>query len=92
MRLDKFLKYSGIMKRRTLAKRICDSRRCSINGRKAKPGSSVAVGDIIRLQIGMTVAEHEVLELMTHEVRKDQRDQYSRPVSSERVDPMDGLT
>ena len=41
MRLDKFLKYSGIMKRRTVAKRICDSGHCAINGKKAKPSNEV---------------------------------------------------
>lgn len=88
MRLDKFLKYSGIVKRRTVAKRICDGGRCAINDKRAKPSSEVRVGDIIRLQIGMHRSEHEVLELMTHEVRKDERDQYSKRLSDERLDPL----
>jgi len=88
MRLDKFLKYSGIVKRRTLAKRLCDGGLCAINGQKAKPSADVEPGDIIRLQIGMQRSEYEVLQLMTHEVRKAERDQYSRRVSSERLDPL----
>ncbi len=91
MRLDKFLKYSGVMKRRTLAKRICDGGHCAINGKKAKPSNEVRVGDIISLQIGMTVAEYEVLELMRHEVRKDQRDQYTRLLSSDRLNPLSDM-
>ena len=90
MRLDKFLKYSGIVKRRTVAKRICDGGRCAINDKKAKPSSEVRVGDIIRLQIGMSRGEHEVLELMSHEVRKDERDRYSRRLSDERIEPRQG--
>ena len=90
MRLDKFLKYSGIVKRRTVAKRVCDGGKCAINDKKAKPSAEVRVGDIIRLQIGMHRSEHEVLELMSHEVRKSDRDQYSRRLSDERVDQPQG--
>ena len=91
MRLDKFLKNTGIMKRRTLAKRICDGGHCSVNGKRSKPGSTVAVGDIIRLQVGMNVAEYEVLRLAEREVRKDERDGYRRQIGSDRVDPLADL-
>lgn len=87
MRLDKFLKYSGIVKRRTLAKRLCDGGLCAVNGRKTKPSGEVRVGDIIRLQVGMQRSEYEVLELMEHEVRKDERERYRRLLTSERLDP-----
>lgn len=52
MRIDKFLKVSRIIKRRTVAKELTDNGRALINGRVAKAGSSVKVGDIITLHIG----------------------------------------
>ncbi len=62
MRLDKYLKISRIIKRRTLAKEVCDSGRASINGRLAKPGSEVKVGDILELDFGTKRIKVEVLE------------------------------
>ncbi|SFG19975.1 Ribosomal 50S subunit-recycling heat shock protein, contains S4 domain [Planifilum fulgidum] len=52
MRLDKFLKVSRLIKRRTLAKEVCDQGRVLINGRTAKAGSAVAVGDQITIRFG----------------------------------------
>ena len=52
MRLDKFLKVSRLIKRRTLAKEVCDQGRVLINGRTAKAGSTVAVGDQITIRFG----------------------------------------
>ncbi len=87
MRLDKFLKYSGIVKRRTLAQKLCDAGLCSLNGRVAKPAAQVHVGDIIRLQVGVQCHEYQVLELMDREVPRDQRERFRRLLSSERLDP-----
>ena len=91
MRVDKFLKYSGIVKRRTLAKRLCDGGLITINGNRAKPGSAVRIGDVISVQVGMNRSEYEVLALMDHEVRRSERDQYSRRLSAERLDPRDEI-
>lgn len=52
MRIDKFLKVSRIIKRRTVAKDVCDGGKVKINGRVAKAGSDVAVGDEIEIQFG----------------------------------------
>jgi ribosomal 50S subunit-recycling heat shock protein len=52
MRLDKFLKVSRLVKRRTLAKEVCDQGRVTINGKLAKAGTNVAVGDEITIQFG----------------------------------------
>ena len=49
MRLDKFLKVSRLIKRRTIAKEICDAGKIMINGRTAKASSEVAVGDTLEL-------------------------------------------
>ncbi|HEY8346248.1 MAG TPA: RNA-binding S4 domain-containing protein [Symbiobacteriaceae bacterium] len=52
MRLDKFLKVSRIIKRRTLAKEICDGERVQVNGRRAKAGTDVKEGDLIHIDFG----------------------------------------
>ncbi len=49
MRLDKFLKVSRLIKRRTIAKEICDAGKITVNGRTAKASSEVAVGDMLEL-------------------------------------------
>ncbi len=61
MRLDKFLKVSRLIKRRTVAKEVCDAGRIQINGRKAKAGSDVAVGDILEIAYGNKIIEAEIL-------------------------------
>jgi ribosomal 50S subunit-recycling heat shock protein len=63
MRLDKFLKVSRIIKRRTIAKDFADSERVLINGRVAKPSSEVKKGDTITLQIGSKKTVFEVLDI-----------------------------
>ena len=52
MRLDKFLKVSRVIKRRTVAKEVCDSGKVYINGRVAKSGTEVKPGDILELNFG----------------------------------------
>ncbi|HHX71060.1 MAG: RNA-binding S4 domain-containing protein [Miniphocaeibacter sp.] len=52
MRIDKFLKNSRIIKRRTVAKEACDGGRVSINNKVAKSGDTVKVGDIIEVRFG----------------------------------------
>ena len=61
MRIDKFLQVSRLVKRRASAKEVCDAGRVSINGRPAKPGSEVKVGDLISLTWGRKTTEVEVL-------------------------------
>ena len=53
MRLDKFLKVSRIIKRRTIANEACDASRVELNGRNAKAGAQVKVGDIVTLHFGV---------------------------------------
>jgi len=52
MRLDKFLKISRVIKRRTVANEISSSGRVDVNGRQAKPGTRIAAGDIIEIHFG----------------------------------------
>ncbi|MEN6327347.1 MAG: RNA-binding S4 domain-containing protein [Syntrophomonas sp.] len=63
MRLDKYLKVSRIIKRRSIARDFADSERVSINGRIAKPSSEVKIGDIITLQSGQKKSVFEVLDI-----------------------------
>lgn len=64
MRLDKYLKNSRLIKRRTVAKEACDKGRVSINGRTAKAGAEVEVGDEILIQYGTKELRVCVCELL----------------------------
>ena len=64
MRVDKFLKVSRIIKRRTIANEACDAGRVSINGKVVKAGAEVKIGDIIEIQFGNNTTKVEVLELV----------------------------
>lgn len=70
MRIDKYLKISRIIKRRTVAKEACDQERVMINDKPAKAGSDVEVGDIIKIQIGNKSITIKVTEVREN-VRKD---------------------
>ena len=70
MRLDKYLKVSRIIKRRTIANEACDSGRVSVNGNVAKASYDVKVGDILELRFGEKVTKFEVLNVLEH-VGKD---------------------
>ena len=63
MRIDKFLKNSRLIKRRTVAKDACDQGRVSVNGKPAKTGTEVKVGDIIHIAFGNSSVSARVLEL-----------------------------
>lgn len=61
MRLDKYLKVSRLIKRRTVAKEVCDAGRVMLNGRPAKAGSDIAPGDILQISFGNKSLEAEVV-------------------------------
>lgn len=71
MRLDKFLKVSRLIKRRTVANEACDAGRVMINGNVAKASASVKQGDIIEIGFGTRTVKVEVLEV-AETVRKDE--------------------
>jgi ribosomal 50S subunit-recycling heat shock protein len=52
MRIDKYLKNARLIKRRAIAKEACDRERVFLNGRPAKPGAEVKIGDVVRVQFG----------------------------------------
>ena len=70
MRLDKFLKISRLIKRRTVANEACDAGRISVNGRVVKAGYEVKVGDRIEIALGGRTVAVEVLQV-AETVRKD---------------------
>jgi ribosomal 50S subunit-recycling heat shock protein len=63
MRLDKFLKVSRIIKRRTVAKDFAANERVMVNGRIAKPSTEVKIGDQLTLQIGSHTTVYEILDI-----------------------------
>lgn len=70
MRLDKYLKVSRLIKRRTVANEACDAGRVLVNDRPAKASVNVKVGDIIEIQFGTSSVRVEVLDVQ-ETVRKD---------------------
>ena len=70
MRLDKFLKVSRLLTRRTVANEACDNGRISVNGRVVKASYDVKVGDRIEISMGARTVAVEVLEVSDN-VRKD---------------------
>ena len=70
MRLDKYLKVSRLIKRRTVANEACDNARISVNGKPAKASYDVKVGDQIEIAFGSRTLKGEVLAV-AEAVRKD---------------------
>ena len=70
MRLDKFLKVSRIIKRRTVANDACAGGRVSLNGRTAKPGAEVKENDVMEIRFGNRVGRYRILSVQ-ETVRKE---------------------
>lgn len=70
MRLDKWLKVSRLIKRRTVAQEACDGGHVSVGGRVAKPSTDVKVGDVIEIRFGTKTLRAEVLSVQ-EAVNKD---------------------
>jgi ribosomal 50S subunit-recycling heat shock protein len=71
MRLDKWLKVSRLIKRRTVANEACDNDRVTANGRSVKASYDVKVGDVLELRFGERVTRVEVLEVSEHVGKAD---------------------
>ena len=65
MGLDKFLKVSRIIKRRTVANEAADGGRISVNGRVVKPSYEVRVGDIVEIKFGDKISKFKIVEIPT---------------------------
>lgn len=76
MRLDKYLKVSRIIKRRTVAKEVCDTGRVLVNGKPGKPGTEVKVSDVIEIQYATGSIKAEVLDISEHVTKEGAKDLY----------------
>lgn len=70
MRVDKFLKNSRLIKRRTIAKEACDQERIFINDKVAKAGSEVKEGDVIRIHFGNAQIKARILNISEHSTKE----------------------
>ncbi|MCR5691967.1 MAG: RNA-binding S4 domain-containing protein [Eubacterium sp.] len=76
MRLDKYLKVSRLIKRRTVANEACDAGRIFINGKVAKASTKVKVGDVIEIQFGNRTSKVEVLSIEETYKKEEARELY----------------
>lgn len=76
VRLDKFLKVSRIIKRRTVANDACDAEYVSVNGRRAKASYDVKIGDEIEITFGERTLKLRVLEVKEHVAKADAAGMY----------------
>ena len=71
MRLDKFLKVSRIIKRRTVANEACDAARVSVNGRTVKASYDVKIGDVLEITFGQRLMKVRVKDVKEHTAKGD---------------------
>ena len=71
MRLDKYLKVSRIIKRRTVANEVCDAKRVQVNGKVARASYDVKVGDVLEIQMGEHLLRAKVLLVNEHVTKAD---------------------
>ena len=76
MRIDKFLKVSRLIKRRTVANDACDNSHISVNGKPVKASYDVKVGDIIEIAFGERVLKARVLKVLDHVGKSDAGELY----------------
>ena len=79
LRIDKYLKNSRIIKRRTVAKDACQQGRVFINDKLAKPGDEVKIGDIVQINFGTNSMKIEVLGIDDN-VKKDEAIELYKPI------------
>ena len=85
MRIDKFLKVSRLIKRREIAKQLCDDQDVFLNGKPAKPSAEVNAGDRLSLHLGKRRIEAEIL-LLLPVANKDQASSMYRIIDSKIVE------
>ncbi len=76
MRIDKFLKVSRVIKRRTVAQEACDGGRIEINGKTVKPAKEVKVGDIVTVSFGNNSMSFEVLSVDEKQTKQSAETMY----------------
>lgn len=76
MRLDKYLKVSRIIKRRTVANEACDAGKVEVNGKVARASYDVRVGDVIKITLGAKENSYKVLAITEHALKEDASKMY----------------
>ncbi|MGL4989680.1 MAG: RNA-binding S4 domain-containing protein [Sarcina sp.] len=76
MRLDKYLKVSRIIKRRTVAKEACEGDRVKINDKIAKPSTKIKDGDIIEIIFGNRTLKAKIINIAEHVRKEDAKNMY----------------
>ena len=76
MRLDKFLKVSRIIKRRSVANEVCDMGRVLLNGKAAKPSADVKVGDVLELTMGQKTMKVRIVSVQEFARKEDADSMY----------------
>lgn len=71
MRMDKYLKVSRLIKRRTIANEACDAGRITANGKTVKASYDVKTGDVIEIKMGERIIKVQVLEIAEHVLKND---------------------
>ena len=77
MRLDKYLKVTRLIKRRTIANEACDAEKVLVNGKSARASYDVKVGDIIEINIGTRPLKVKVLNVTEHATKETAADNYT---------------
>lgn len=70
MRLDKYLKISRIIKRRTVANEVCDAKHVTVNGKVARASYDVKVGDVIEIRFGEKTTKYKVLSVSEYATKE----------------------
>lgn len=76
MRIDKFLKVSRVIKRRSVAADACDGGRIEINGKVAKPSKDVKIGDVVQVSFGNNTLRFEVLDINEKQTKQSAENTY----------------
>lgn len=82
MRIDKYLKVTRILKRRSVGKEACDGGKVSINGKDVKPSHEVKVGDIVEIRFGQGTMKFKVL-VVKEQVRKNEAQEMYEIITEE---------
>lgn len=77
MRIDKYLKNSRVIKRRTIAKEACEQGRVFVNGKVAKPGTEINSGDEIEIVFGTKPMKIKVEQILEHVKKDDAKEMFS---------------
>lgn len=76
MRLDKYLKVSRLVKRRTVANELCDAKHVAVNGKTARASYEVKPGDVIAIQMGANLLKAEVVSVLEHATKEAASEMY----------------